>query len=59
MFIAGEPYWSRWYRQVRNELVRVQQGSGAWEDNTGYNCPTALAVIILQLPNRYLPIFQK
>lgn len=59
MFIAGEPYWSRWYGQVRNELIRVQQGSGAWEDNTGYNCPTALAVIILQLPNRYLPIFQK
>ncbi|WP_372371475.1 prenyltransferase/squalene oxidase repeat-containing protein [Candidatus Uabimicrobium sp. HlEnr_7] len=59
MFIAGEPYWSRWYRNIRNELVRVQQGSGAWEDATGYSCPTALSVIILQLPNRYLPIFQK
>lgn len=59
MFVSGEPYWSNWYKKIRDKLVRIQTDDGSWEDNTGNNCPTAIATIILQLPNRYLPIFQK
>ena len=40
--------------------MRRQASSGAWIDHQiGSSYATAMALIVLQMPKRYLPIFQK
>lgn len=59
---AGEPHWSDWFPAIRDALVERRQlrSDGAWVDvNYGQDYATALACIILQIPNNYLPILQK
>ena len=59
MYLAGNPYWERWYPRVRDQLVQAQRPNGSWQDNSGRICSTSLAIIILQTPFKYLPIFQR
>ncbi len=59
MWIRGGDDWSRWYPTIRAELVQRQNGEGAWVDGFGNEYGTAMALIILQMPNSYLPIFQR
>lgn len=59
---AGEPRWSEWFPAIRDDLVLPgrQRPDGAWSDNVfGSDYATAMALIILQIPNNYLPILQK
>lgn len=58
-FQAGEPYWSQWYPSLRDELVAGQKPDGRWQDLVGPNYATAMACVILQIPFRYLPIFER
>jgi hypothetical protein len=60
MWHAGDRYWRRWYPAIRDELNSLQLADGSWNDVQV--CPeygTAMACIILQMPNNYLPIFQR
>lgn len=63
MWIAGGRYWQEWYPAIRDELLRSNDRNhldGSWFDRR--ICPhycTAMACIILQIPNNYLPIFQR
>lgn len=61
MWIAGGDYWRNWFRAIRDELLQHdRQGDGSWFDHR--ICPhysTAMALIILQIPNNYLPILQR
>lgn len=59
MWTAGEPYWSRWFPAVREELLSQQYQDGHWQDQVCHHYATAMACIILQVPNNYLPIVQK
>jgi len=60
MYLAGGRSWATWWPAIRNELVAMQLGDGSWEDRAvGSEYGTAMALIILQMPKRYLPIFQK
>ena len=60
MWTAGGEYWSRWFPAIRDELLtKSRQAGGAWTDPQGTAYATAMALIILQLPNNYLPILQK
>jgi len=59
MFLAGNDYWGAWWPAVRDELVEKQSPEGFWRGQAGQEYGTAMALIILQLPNRLLPIFQK
>jgi len=60
MYMAGGKYWRKWFPAIREELLRRQSDSdGHWEGQGGKAYGTAMALIILQMPNRYLPIFQK
>lgn len=60
MFLAGGDNWARWWPAIRRELVRAQSQDGKWDDNSaGADYGTSMALIILQMPKRYLPIFQK
>ncbi len=63
MWIAGGDYWREWYPAIRDELINHpdrDRSEGSWYDRR--ICPhycTAMACIIPQVPNNYLPILQR
>lgn len=60
MWHAGGDYWRRWYPSVRESLLRRQRNDGRWPARkycAEYG--TAMALLVLQMPNNYLPIFQR
>lgn len=59
MWTVGGERWKRWYPPVRDELIRAQMPEGYWVDQICQHYATAMACIILQIPNNYLPILQK
>ncbi|HTK77146.1 MAG TPA: prenyltransferase/squalene oxidase repeat-containing protein [Gemmataceae bacterium] len=59
MWTAGGEYWKQWFPAIREDLL-ARARSGSWTDNqVGADYGTAMACIILQIPNNYLPILQK
>lgn len=57
MFLAGGEYWQQWYPYIRDELLKRQTANGNWTGEAGDDYATAMSLIILQMPNRYLPVF--
>jgi prenyltransferase beta subunit len=57
---AGAKPFGRWFPAVRDELVAKQHEDGSWLSAAeGTECATAMACIVLQIPNNYLPILQR
>lgn len=60
MWQAGGDSWFRWYPAIRDELIEQQQPTGFWPDPSVCDeYGTAMALIVLQMPNNFLPIFQR
>jgi hypothetical protein len=60
MYLAGGEHWRAWWPAIRDELVARQNPDGSWSDaQNGGAYGTAMALIVLQMPKRYLPIFQR
>ena len=59
MWHAGGGLWDQWYCAIRDELIERQRDDGSWMDSICQEYGTAMACIILQMPNNYLPIFQR
>jgi hypothetical protein len=60
MWTAGGEYWKAWYPYIRDELIaRQSRADGSWIDQICSHYGTAMACLILQVPNNYLPILQK
>jgi squalene cyclase len=59
MWQAGGEHWQKWYPAVHDILLKSQQEDGSWMDLICPEYGTAMATIILQMPNNYLPIFQR
>ena len=59
MWTAGGNYWAEWFPAIRDELLARYRQTNGWIDWHGPGYATAMACIILQLPNNYLPIMQK
>ena len=55
---GGEP-WRRYYPEIRDHLVDRQLPDGSWKNTRGVTYATAMAVLVLELPLEYLPIFQR
>jgi hypothetical protein len=52
--------WSAYRAALFKELKDAQGKDGAWVDKTsGPTYPTALALVILQFDNEYLPAFSR
>ena len=59
-FLAGGEAWATWFPAIREQLVSSQQADGRWngdQDRGVDTYSTAMALIVLQMPNRYLPVF--
>ena len=60
MYMAGGEKWEKWWPAARDEIVDRQSSNGGWLDNhSGGDDASAMSLIVLQMPKRYLPIFQR
>ncbi len=59
MFLAGGDYWAGYFPRIREQLLGSQVGDGSWNSNHGDPYGTSMSLLILQVPNRLLPIFQR
>lgn len=60
MYLAGGERWKAWWPAIREDLLNKQNADGSWSDQQiGDAYGTAMALIVLQMPKRYLPIFQR
>ncbi len=61
MYTAGTHYWEPYFERLREELIAMQHPSGSFPNQVGPGdaLGTAMAVLILEIPYRYLPIFQR
>jgi hypothetical protein len=57
MFLAGGDYWKEFYPAVRDQLIARKGKSDHWQGDFSEDYATAMALIILQMPNRYLPVY--
>ncbi|MHC4953943.1 MAG: hypothetical protein ACYTGZ_08630 [Planctomycetota bacterium] len=67
-YTRGGREWQRWYTRIRDDLLSIanhRRGPDGkrrtyWESRyVGDSFATAVAALILQVPNHYLPIFQR
>ncbi len=66
MYQAGGRRWAEWFPKIRDELVKRQEKSGgvagAWTGGEGHSYgpefSSACALLMLEVPCRYLPILQ-
>ena len=58
MYLAGGRDWEAWYPAVRDQLLQRQdKATGLWSGDVNEEYATAMALLILQMPNRYLPVY--
>ncbi len=60
MYLAGQEKWQSYFPLMRDLLVEKQETDGSWiGDHVGPVYGTSIALIILQLPYKNLPIMQR
>ena len=59
MYQVGGDDWKTWFTVTRDRMVATQHKDGSWQDDPGPEYATAMAVLVLQVPAGYLPIYQK
>lgn len=60
MYLSGPDRFEPYYQRVKDEILRHQnREEGCWSDDVGRTYATAMALIVLQMPCEWLPLFQK
>jgi squalene cyclase len=62
MYQAGEEHYQEWYPQIRDALLAKQKKDGSWSASGEERDPcygTAMTILILGVPYRFLPIYQR
>ncbi|MBM4033682.1 MAG: terpene cyclase/mutase family protein [Planctomycetes bacterium] len=62
MYQAGENYYQDWYPKIHDALLRKQRDDGSWLGDGGEGDPaygTSMSILILGVPYRFLPIYQR
>ncbi|MHC5053869.1 MAG: prenyltransferase/squalene oxidase repeat-containing protein [Planctomycetota bacterium] len=54
----GRKAWHDWYPAVTKEFTTRQDTSGGWKGSHD-QYPTSMALLVLEIPYRYLPIYQR
>lgn len=57
MYQAGEDQYQAWYPQISEALLKKQGADGNWADS--HQIGTQMAILILGVPYRFLPIYQR
>lgn len=57
MYQAGEEHYQAWYPKIRDTLLAKQRPDGTWADS--HQVGTQTAILILGVPYRFLPIYQR
>ena len=59
--LTSERKWAQWYPYVSEKLIRRQREDGTWSPGEKEERihATAMAVLVLTIPNGYLPIYQR
>ncbi len=59
MYQATDPkQWQLWFPPSRDELLARQQPDGHWDGEAGPIYGTAMSILTLSVPYRYLPVYQ-
>ncbi|HVW00847.1 MAG TPA: prenyltransferase/squalene oxidase repeat-containing protein [Planctomycetaceae bacterium] len=60
-YMAGDEYWDKYFPATRDQLLEMQnKDDGSWDgDGIGKTYGTAISLIILQLPYKFLPVYQR
>lgn len=60
-FQAGGSWFTGYHQKITTDLLRLQREDGRWVNNVGPGdaFSTAVACLILSIPQQYLPIFQR
>ena len=58
-FLAGGEHWDGHFPAAREEMLAGQNADGGWSSSHGEAYATGMALLVLQMPNRLLPIFQR
>jgi squalene cyclase len=57
---AGDEYWDAYFPVARDQLLELQHPNGSWTgDGVGPTYGTAIACTMLQIPYRFVPIYQR
>jgi len=59
MYQAGDKFFQPWYPKIAATLVKAQWKDGSWDIQEGPIFSTAMAVMILGVPYRFVPIYQR
>ena len=60
MYLSGDRKWRAYFPKMRDWLLGEQAADGSWNgDHVGTTYGTSVALLILQLPNKSLPIMQR
>jgi pectate lyase-like protein/prenyltransferase/squalene oxidase-like repeat protein len=59
MFITGGEDCESYYTRLRDDLVHLQRPDGSVSSLVGDAFSTAVTALLLEIPNNYLPIFQR
>jgi hypothetical protein len=57
---SGDKHWDQYFPRVRDALLEKQASDGSWQgDGVGPVFGTSVAMIVLQLPYKFLPVYQR
>lgn len=60
MVQAGDEAYRNWYPQIRDALLEKQNNDGSWQGGSGGRPQsTAMSVIVLGTPYRFIPVYQR
>ncbi len=59
LYQSGWRNFKSYYNMLADQVVPNQKPDGHWEDDVSATYATSMACLVLQMPVRYLPIFQK
>lgn len=55
----GGSDWERYFPRIRSEILGSRMSRGCWTSQYGAPYATALSLLVLEIPLRYLPIYER
>lgn len=60
MYQAGDRRYQQWYPRIRDRLIKTQHNDGRWRGGRGGDVySTGMSILVLGVPYRFLPIYQR